>query len=216
MNVEKVFWSDPYLTTLTAQITSIDENVVTVDKTIAFAVSGGQASDDGTINGYDILKAEKVGRQILYTIASPHTLAVGQNVVIKIDWDKRYKLMRLHFAAEIMLELVYQRLGKPEKIGANITDQKARLDFFWESNIASEFPLLLAEANRIISSDLPIISAFENEELELRYWEVKEFAKVPCGGTHLRSTGEVGGIRLKRDNIGKGKERIEIYLEENA
>ncbi|HAE50502.1 MAG TPA: alanyl-tRNA editing protein, partial [Tistrella mobilis] len=45
-----------------------------------------------------------------------------------------------------------------------------------------------------------------------RYWEVEGVARVPCGGTHLRRTGEVGAITLKRVNVGKGKERIEMRL----
>jgi Ser-tRNA(Ala) deacylase AlaX len=57
-----------------------------------------------------------------------------------------------------------------------------------------------------------IVSAFSDEENEQRYWEIVGFARMPCGGTHLRRTGEVGELELKRKNIGKGKERIEIYL----
>ena len=51
-----------------------------------------------------------------------------------------------------------------------------------------------------------------DEQDEQRCWEVEGFARVPCGGTHLRRTGEVGVIDLKRKNIGHGKERIEIYV----
>lgn len=47
---------------------------------------------------------------------------------------------------------------------------------------------------------------------EKRFWEIEGFAKVSCGGTHVKRTGEVGGMKLKRNNIGKGKERIEITL----
>lgn len=212
MSVEKTFWEDPYLTTLSAQVTGVNENVITVNKTIAFAFSGGQASDEGTINKHRILKAEKVGQEIFYTIEVPHDLKVGDDVNIEIDWDIRYRIMRLHFAAEIILELVNQLLDKPEKIGANITDRKARIDFVWEGNISKKFDLLLGEANRIIQADYPIISGFGDRKKEMRFWEVKGFGKVSCGGTHLRTTGEVGQIKLKRDNIGKNKERIEIVL----
>jgi len=44
------------------------------------------------------------------------------------------------------------------------------------------------------------------------YWEIDGFSKVPCGGTHVKSTAEVGLVKLKRVNIGSGKERIEIKL----
>ena len=66
-------------------------------------------------------------------------------------------------------------------------------------------------SGRIIDADSKIISEFSDEEAQRRYWEVEGFAKVGCGGTHLKHTGEVGEILLKRKNIGKGKERVEIY-----
>ncbi|MDF2909885.1 MAG: serine-tRNA(Ala) deacylase AlaX [Sporolactobacillus laevolacticus] len=120
--------------------------------------------------------------------------------------------MRLHFAAELVLENVYQNYNHPEKIGANITADKARVDFYWDGNISNIFPELENKVNEMIQSDLEIISAFSDEENQRRYWEIKGFARVPCGGTHIKKTVEVGPIALKRRNLGKGKERIEIYL----
>lgn len=212
MSVEKVFWPDPYLTSLNAKVTTVNDNVLTLDRTIAFAFSGGQASDSGTINGYPILRAEKVDLEIFYTLEEGHNLSVGNEVLIQIDWEKRYRLMKLHFAAEIILELVYQNFDHPDKVGANITDTKARVDFAWNGNISETFPFLQSEASRIIEANLPITSDFSDQENEERYWEIEGFGKVPCGGTHLKTTGEIGTIKLKRDNIGKGKERIEISL----
>jgi Ser-tRNA(Ala) deacylase AlaX len=70
--------------------------------------------------------------------------------------------------------------------------------------------MLAEKANALIAADHPIISAFSDEASERRYWEIEGFGREACGGTHLKRTGEVGAIKLKRDNIGKGKERIEI------
>lgn len=212
MQVEKLFWADPYRTELSATITSVSGGSATVDKTIAYAFSGGQESDYGTIGGYPILRAEKVGQQIVYTLDEAHSLRVGDNILIKIDWERRYKIMKLHFAAELILELVYQNYGHPEKIGAHIGEDKARVDFAWSGNIAETFPFLTREAKTLIDRNLSIISEFADEENELRYWAVEGFAQVSCGGTHLKTTGEIGAIALKRNNIGKGKERIEITL----
>ena len=72
--------------------------------------------------------------------------------------------------------------------------------------------MLHEKARTIIMADQPIISAFSDEAQERRYWEIDGFGHVACGGTHLRKTGEVGEIELKRKNIGKSKERVEIYL----
>jgi Ser-tRNA(Ala) deacylase AlaX len=214
MPSEKIFWEDPYLTELKAKVTSIAGDTVTLDRTIFYAVSGGQESDSGTIGGFPVLTAEKKDREIFYTLAGPHRLKEGDEVLIRIDWPRRFRLMRLHFAAEIILELVYRHWGRPVKIGANISEDKARLDFLWDGRISDAFPLLREEAGKLIRENTPVISAYSERETEQRYWEIEGFARVSCGGTHIRRTGEVGGIRLKRNNIGKGKERIEIYLEE--
>lgn len=211
MFVVKKYWDDPYLTELEATVTSVNGDCITVDKTIAFAFSGGQESDTGTIGGYKIIRAEKQDKQIIYQLEG-HALQVGDSALIRIDWERRYKLMRLHFAAEIVLELVTQRFNNPEKIGAHIMEDKARVDFYWQGNISQIFSSLQEEIERLVKNNLPIKSAFSNTENEVRFWEIEGFAKVPCGGTHLKRTGEIGEILLKRNNIGKNKERIEIYL----
>lgn len=212
MSAKKLFWQDPYLSEAESHITSVNGDIVTLDRTIIYAFSGGQASDSGTIGGYEVLGAEKSGCEILYRVSGEHTLKTGSLVLLTIDMEKRLKLIRLHFVAEIILELVYRNCGKPEKKGANITEQKARLDFAMDVNVSGYFPLLLDEAQKLIAADLPVESRFIDEENEIRCWEVPGFGKVECGGTHPRSTGEVGGFRLRRDRPGRGLERIEIYL----
>jgi Ser-tRNA(Ala) deacylase AlaX len=212
MPAEKIFWQDPYLTELTARVTSVNGQIITLDRTIFYAVSGGQESDAGSIGGQKVLKAEKRDTEIYYTLEGPHDLKPGDEVLIKIDWTRRYRLIRLHFAAEIILELVNQLFGKPFKIGANISEGKARIDFLWEGRISDAFPTLLERAGKIIHADLPIRSEFSDRETEQRYWQIEGFSKVSCGGTHPKRTGEVGQITLRRNNIGKGKERIEIML----
>jgi len=208
---KKLFWQDPYATSLDTVVDTVDGNSIVLKETIFYALSGGQESDSGTIGGYPVLEAKKKGLDIAYVLPESHTLKPGDPVRVEIDWDRRYSLMRLHFAAEIILELAYQNLTGIEKIGAHISQDKARIDFFWPENISSHFPDLISKANTIISQELPIISAFSDEPNEKRYWEIPGFARVACGGTHLKKTGEVGWIALKRKNIGKGKERIEIF-----
>jgi len=212
MITKKLFWEDPYLTETLAIVTSVDGDIITLNQTIVFAVSGGQQSDSGTIAGHEIIKAEKNDTEIQYTMPQNHGISVGEEVVVTIDWDKRYRLMKLHFAAELVLELVCQDYNQPEKIGANINTDKARVDFFWNGNISETFPALESKIKTLVDSDLPIVSDYIDIASERRYWEIERFAKVDCGGTHLRRTGEIGRLSLKRNNIGKGKERIEIYL----
>jgi len=209
---QKLFWADPYQTQLDTHITRVGGNEVTVAQTIFYAFSGGQESDAGTFNQVQVLQARKEGFNIVYTLADGHGFRVGDPITMHIDWERRYRLMRLHFAAEIILELVYQQLKPISKIGAHIAQDKSRIDFEWGENIAQHFPMLTEKANALVAANLDIISAYSDEPTQRRYWEVVGFGHVACGGTHLRRTGEVGTIQLKRKNVGKGKERIEIYV----
>ena len=202
--------------TLETHIATVKDNDITVEQTIFYALSGGQESDYGTIGNNRVLQARKEGKEIVYTLENSHGLKPGDQVRMNIDWQRRYKLMRLHFAAEIVLELVYQNLDSIEKIGAHIAQDKARIDFKWDENISTVLPVIKKEALGIIEANQEIISAFSDEEKEERYWEIKGFSRVPCGGTHLRKTAEIGEIELKRKNVGKNKERIEIYVSENS
>jgi len=212
MSCEKLFWKDPYMTTLETCVTAVKDNMITLEKTIIYAFSGGQQSDSARINGFDVLQAIKVDREIYYDMGAGHPFRVGEIVRLELDWQKRYRLMRLHFAAEIVLEWVYQNYNHPTKIGANITEDKARVDFEWEGNISLIFERLMQAFVKIVADDLPIISDFDEGDAEQRYWEIEGFAKVPCGGTHIRRIGEIGKVKFKRSNPGQGKERIEIVL----
>jgi len=210
------FWTEPYLTSLETRIASAEGEVVTLAETIFYAFSGGQESDKGTIGGHDVLEARKDGDTILYRLQPDHGLQAGDSVTVTIDWERRYRLMRLHFAAEIVLELAYRSLQGVEKTGAHIAQDKARIDFAWPESVASLLPGMAGAANEVVAWDMPITSAFSDPAAGRRYWEIPGFARVPCGGTHLRRSGEVGRITLKRRNIGKGKERIEVLLQDEV
>lgn len=208
----KLFWEDPYRTTATTTIATAIGDTVTVAETLFYAESGGQESDRGTIGGHEVLEARKDGTEISYRLPPEHGLAVGQAVDIEIDWERRYRLMRLHFAAEVVLELVYRDYGPVEKTGAHIAEDKARIDFAWDGSISPILPELQTRAQAIFDANQPITSAYSDRAAERRYWQIDGFAQVPCAGTHLKRTGEVGTIKLKRRNPGKGRERIEIAV----
>jgi Ser-tRNA(Ala) deacylase AlaX len=209
---EKVFWSDPYLTGLDTVVASVDGDAVTLASTIFFAFSGGQESDEGTIGGLPVLEALAEGTEIRYLLPAGHGLRPGDPVRVEIDGARRLRLMRLHFAAELVLELIGRAVPGIEKTGAHIAANKARIDFAYAGNVSELFLPVLTEVSRLVAADLPIVSAFEDEATERRNWEIAGFARVPCGGTHPRRTGEVGAIVLTRKNLGKGVERVEIRL----
>lgn len=210
--MRKVFWDNPYQQSLNTKVLSVEGERILFAETIAFSFSGGQESDKASVNKIAILGSEIVGNAIYYQLPLNHGLQAGDNVIMEIDWVRRYALMRLHFAAELVLELVTRALFV-EKIGAHIAENKARIDFVCERNISSIFDVVLTEYNEIIAKDLPIKTGFTDSANQRRFWEIEGFSKVACGGTHVKSTAEVGQVKLKRVNVGCSKERIEITLQ---
>lgn len=210
----KLFWQDPYLTRLDTQVAWVEDDEVGLRSTIFYAFSGGQESDAGTLAGFQVLEARKDGMDIRYRLPPEHALQPGQVVSVVIDWPRRYRLMRLHFAAEMVLQLIYRFRPGVRRVGAHIAEDKARIDFEMGDSIAGLFPELDAATARLIAENRPIICGYSDKQIQARYWQVEGFASMACGGTHPRGTGEVGGLRLRRRNTGKGKERVEIFLNE--
>jgi Ser-tRNA(Ala) deacylase AlaX len=209
--MEKIFWNNPYQRTLNTIVTFVEGNEILLAQTIAYSFSGGQESDKAFLNDIEIIGSRMEGKLIYYKVPDNHNFSVGDKVIMTIDWSRRYKLMRLHFAAELILELVTKNF-RFEKVGAHISESKARIDFKCEYNISSVFDIILDEYNHIIQSDKLIQTGFSNIESQRRFWKIDGFAEVPCGGTHVKSTAEVGFVSLKRSHPGKGIERIEIKL----
>lgn len=211
--MKKVFWDNPYQTELDTKVSSVNGDQVLFDATIVYSFAGGQESDRAWVNGIPILHSILEGNLIYYTLPSDHNLKPGDSVHMTIDWPRRHKLMRLHFAAELILEIVTQKYGLP-KVGAHISEIKSRIDFTLDTNISVHFPEILEAYNHVIAQNLPIEKAYSDLENQRRYWKIQDFAQVPCGGTHVNTTSEVGYVTLKRDRPGKGIERIEIRLVE--
>lgn len=213
--MKKIFWNNPYQHTLLTRVESVNGNELIFTETIAYSFAGGQESDKAFINGIPILNSRMEGNLIYYTLPENHNLHVGNTVTMTIDWPRRSRLMRLHFTAELILEIVTQKYHL-EKVGAHISETKARIDFKSDANISTHFNDILAVYNDIIKKDLPILKDYSDVTTQRRFWKIEGFAQVPCGGTHVNSTADVGFVTLKRDRPGKGIERIEIRLVDDS
>ncbi len=209
--MRKIFWENPYQRHLNTKVARVDGNQVLFEETIAYSFSGGQESDKATINDIAVIDSKMDGSLITYTLPDDHGFSKGDQVEMAVDWPRRYRLMRLHFAAELVLEIVTQKF-KFEKVGAHISESKSRIDFISDKNISSAFETILTAYNAIIESDTSIQTGYSDVATQKRFWKIDGFAQVPCGGTHVKSTGEVGFVTLKRTHPGKSIERIEIRL----
>ena len=212
--------TEPYLTEAEATVTRVDGDNIWLDDPILFAFSGGQQSDAGTIAGLDIVESEAMDDgTIRYQLPQGHGLSEGEQVVQSVDWEQRYRIMRIHTATHIAYCAITEQMEEShEVIGSNVHASKGRLDWAMEDTISPLVPAALARVQEIVARDLPIERFAEEEGSDRWLWEIEgedlapEIWCLPCGGTHLLQTGEVGQVKLKRKNIGKGKERVEVTL----
>ncbi|MCM2325509.1 MAG: alanyl-tRNA editing protein [Candidatus Woesearchaeota archaeon] len=214
---QKIFWEDPYQVECTAKVTSIEGKKVKLDKTIFFAFCGGQESDSGTIDGINVVTATKLGDKeniidIEYELEKEPHFAVGDEVKVVIDKEKRLSLMKLHSAAHISYYFTIEKFGKMRILGSNIAPQKARVDYESEKNLGEGLEEVEKKLNDFLAEGHDILRTADEKLPDLKWWQCEGW-KMPCGGTHVRNTREIGRVRLRRITKGQSKERIEIHLE---
>jgi Ser-tRNA(Ala) deacylase AlaX len=156
----------------------------------------------------------------------------GETVSGSIDWDRRYSLMRNHTLAHLMAEVVRRATGlSGEVVGSGLDVDKARLDIASESSLGPFLAQIQEVANSVIKENRPVeIKILQREEAEeyvarfhenlrtlppqvrnVRIVEVKDWHACACGGTHVKSAGEIGEAEiLRRMSKGKSVERLEF------
>src|SRR5260370_28366528 len=98
----KLYWEHPYSKDFTAKTGGSDGTRVELDKTLFYPRGGGVSCDTGVLGGMKVVETSKDGNKILHTLESPASLAAGQTVTGRIDWDRRHRLMRMHTAGHLL------------------------------------------------------------------------------------------------------------------
>ncbi|MCR8463578.1 MAG: alanyl-tRNA editing protein [Candidatus Korarchaeota archaeon] len=206
-----LFYEDQYLKEARARVIKIEGNVVWLDQTIFFAESGGQESDQGFVGGIPLVdvRPDDFG----HVLSRAPNFSAGDEVHLVLDWERRYKLMRLHSALHLVSIAVKEILGDLEIIGSHVGADKSRIDYAFMGRISDYFNMIKEFIEPYLKESHEIIVYRKPENPQVRIWKMEQW-EIPCSGLHVRSTKEIGQIELKRRNLGKGKERIEVYLKE--
>lgn len=231
---EDLFRHDSYLKECDATVTGIDDDAIVLDRTVFYAMGGGQPGDTGTIRwagGSASVIDTRYGEAgtIRHIVAEDAARPkVGDEVQAALDWDRRYRHMRMHTALHLLGSVLHYGVT-----GGSISADKSRLDFDMQDAVDKEE---LNKALRAIIEENHAISCrwISDEELEaqpdlvrtlsvqppkgagkVRLLEIEGVDLQPCGGTHLKSTGEVGQVRIgKIENKGKHNRRFNIHLDD--
>jgi len=226
-----LFLEDSYLKEFEAEVINIENNNIILNQTAFYAKSGGQPGDAGNliINNDEIEIVDTIynsEKKIMHICEDVKNIKIGEKIIGKIDWKKRYKYMKMHTALHLLCSLI-----KYDVTGGQISYEKSRLDFNSDSKINKEEINL--KINKLIEEDHHISYEWiTNEDLDkkpelIRTMSVKppknnykiRLVKIgnidlqPCGGTHVKSTNEIGNIIIgKIENKGKMNKRVNILI----
>jgi misacylated tRNA(Ala) deacylase len=235
---EQVYRSDAYARDCAAQVLTVnDRGGIVLDRTVFYAAAGGQPGDRGSIElagGISCPITTTVWDADKLTIVhvpsdGAQRPAVGQTVRAVLDWDTRAKLMRMHTCLHLLCALV-----KYPVTGGQVGAEEGRLDFDIEDASSVDKDALTASLNELVATNHPVTERWiSDSELEanpglVRTMSVKPpmgSGKVrlvvigengsidlqPCGGTHVRTTGEIGRVVVsKMEKKGKLNRRIRV------
>ncbi len=243
LDTEPLFREDAYRRDCDATILSInDRGGIILDRTVFYATSGGQPGDTGVLllGGMSVpIGATVQGdskAEIVHVPTSPASLpAAGMAVKAEIDWERRHRHMRMHTALHLLCSLI------PFPVtGGSIGAAESRLDFDISDADAVDKDDLTGRLNALIAADHAVTTRWiSDEELAgnpglVRTMSVKPPAGSgrirlvaigaegsvdlqPCGGTHVRSTGEIGGVAVtKIEKKGRQNRRIRLAFTDSA
>lgn len=237
MTTEFLFRSDAYRVSAPAHVVALTEGGgVMLDQTVFYANSGGQPGDRGVlefegsdpIDVADAIHPDRDKSRIVH-IAAPGAAmpAIGAQVTAIIDWDRRYRLMRMHTALHLLSVVM------PFPVtGGSVSEEKGRLDFDMPE-VPNDLAGLEERLNALIVADHPVTSEWitddemrDNQDLiktmnvkppmgqgRVRLVRIGDVDLQPCGGTHVARTSEIGAVKFgKIEKKGAQNRRVTILF----
>jgi len=233
---KELFRDDAYAKCCEATVTAVTEAGIELDQTVFYPTGGGQPGDQGILTLPDRTdltvtdtRNNKANGHIVHVVADGAVMpTVGDRVTCTLDWDRRYRLMRMHSALHLLCSLIDGGVT-----GGQIGADKSRLDFDLE-NTALDKEAIHQALNKLVDEDHALtVSSITDDELAanpdlVRTMSVRPPSGVgrvrtvafgdvdyqPCGGTHVNKTSEIGRLRVgKIENKGKHNRRVNVHLE---
>ena len=231
---EELFREDSYQQECDATVVAAAEGALILDRTVFYPLGGGQPGDTGKLSFAAASVAIVDTRygdddSIRHILAEGAEMpAVGDSVRVSLDWERRYRHMRMHTAMHLLGSVLHYGVT-----GGNISAEKSRLDFDMEETVDKE--AVSAALLELVAADHAVSCRWISEaELDaqpelvrtmsvrpprgkgsIRLLEIDSVDLQPCGGTHLHSTAEVGAVRIgKVEKKGKRNRRVNIHLDD--
>jgi Ser-tRNA(Ala) deacylase AlaX len=225
---KKLFWDDAYIKEFDATVTSVDGDKVVLDQTAFHPRGGGLLGDTGSVDGVKVLDTIKGSDDTIVHLVQPgSSIAVSKGVHGVVDWDRRYRIMRMHTSAHLLSSIFNKETGALIT-GNQIEPDKSRVDFSLENFDREKMLSHCQKANEAIAKNPSVKTYFMNREealkipgiiklaaatppdvKELRIVEIEGYDTQADGGVHVKNLGEIVKIDpLKFENKGKSNRRL--------
>jgi misacylated tRNA(Ala) deacylase len=237
VKTDLLYLQDAYLREFEARVVALDVEGrrVALDRTVFYPTGGGQPHDTGSLDGRAVSRVDMESDLVWHSIDGDDRLpAAGRAVTGTIDWTRRHRLMRTHTALHVLCGIIWNEWAVPVT-GGNMEPLSARMDFEFDplpegfgprvehlvnAELAAARPVevsFLPRGAAVVDADLirTKVNLIPDSVKEIRVVDIVGLDRQADGGTHVRSTDEVGAVRVvKTESKGKGNKRIRIQIED--
>lgn len=223
----RLFWEDMYAREFDAEVESVDSCRVILDQTAFNPRGGGLVSDVGTLGGMRVSEVLKEGEEIFHVVEGPPVFGPGAVVHGVLDWDRRFRIMRMHTSAHILSAVVNGETGALIT-GNQISPDQSRVDFNLEDFDKGRISSYIDKVNEVVARGLDVRTYFmkRDEALAnpgfiklanamppsvdvLRIVQIGDVDTQADGGVHVKNTREIGEVvTVKTENKGKSNRRL--------
>jgi alanyl-tRNA synthetase len=220
---ERLYYTDSYLQEFRARVTgrAEDGRRIYLDRTAFYPTSGGQPHDTGAIGGVPVVEVVDEGERIAHVMEATHSPVEGAEVGCRIDWDRRFDHMQQHSGQHLLSAVLVAGFGLPT-VSFHLGQEISTIDL--DATALDAATLLEGErrANQAVFEDRPISVDFEDAAEArglrkssertgvLRIVSIEGLDRSACGGTHVRRTGEIGPILIRKLDKVRNTIRVEF------
>lgn len=225
-HTERLYYSDCYLTTFSASVIDAQDGGkrIYLDRTAFYPTSGGQPHDYGALNGLSILDIVDEDDRVCHVLAQPIHVSEVEGCV---DWVRRYDHMQQHTGQHLLSAVLLQRFGY-ETLSFHMGEDVSTIEIAAKDLTDAQIDQAESLANEKIREALPVTIRFEDVAADLglrkpskrggtlRIVEISGLDRSACGGTHVRSTAEIGMMQIRRLERIRGNVRLEFVCGNRA
>lgn len=226
MPTDRLYYTDAYLRDFTARVVArADEGRrVYLDRSAFYPTSGGQPHDTGMLAGIPVVDVVDEDERVAHLLSAPLD---ADEVKAEITWPRRYDLMQQHTAQHLLSAVFADEFGYPT-VSVHFGDQSSTLDLEAGGLTSAEVRQAEERANELVTGNRPVEVSFEDAESAaglrkasgrrgtLRIVSIAGLDRSACGGTHVRATGELGALLLRRVERVKQHVRVEFLAGQRA